>query len=42
MGSGDGSMEPCRKPLNVAAEVLNWIHVELHEWEEAFEWDQEP
>ena len=40
--SADGSVDSCRKPVDVAAEVLAWVQVGLYTWEEAKEWDDEP
>ena len=40
--AADGSVESCRKPVDVAAEVLTWVQVGLYTWEEAKEWDDEP
>ena len=40
--SADGSVDSCRKPVDVAAEVLAWVQVGLYTWQEAKEWDDEP
>ena len=40
--SADGSVDSCRKPVDVAAEVLAWVQVGLYTWEEAKVWDDEP
>lgn len=40
--SADGSVDSCRRPVDVAAEVLAWVQVGLYTWEEAKEWDDEP
>ena len=40
--STDGSVDSCRKPVDVAAEVLAWVQVGLYTWQEAKEWDDEP
>ena len=40
--SADGSVDSCRKPVDVAAEVLAWVQVGLYTWQEAKEWDEEP
>ena len=40
--SADGSVDSCRKPVDVAAEVLAWVQVGLYSWQEAKEWDDEP
>lgn len=40
--SADGSVDSCRKPVDVAAEVLAWVRVGLYTWQEAKKWDDEP
>ena len=40
--SADGSVDSCRKPVDVAAEVVAWVQVGLYTWQEAKEWDDEP
>ena len=39
--SGDGVVDSCRKPVDVAAEVLTWVQVGLCTWQEGKEWDDE-
>ncbi len=37
----DGTTDSCVRPVDVAAEVLTWVHQGLSTWEEAKGWDEE-
>ena len=39
--AGDGAADTPRKPIDVASEVLTWIHQGLYSWQEAKDWDEE-
>lgn len=39
--SGDGEADTCRKPVDVAAEVLTWVQIGLYTWQEGKDWDDE-
>lgn len=39
--SGDGEVDSCRKPVDVAAEILAWVQVGLYTWQEGKDWDDE-
>ena len=37
----DAKVDSCRKPVDVAAEILTWLHQRLFTWEEGKLWDDE-
>lgn len=39
--SGNGEADTCRKPVDVAAEVLTWVQAGLYTWQEGKDWDDE-